>query len=81
MKLTNLATNQNIVYDGNTATFFSYGTVIATETDGSIALDSFYWCYSKTTLKYLKVFLNTDDTKKAIQDKIDSGEYKAGDLQ
>ena len=33
------------------------------------------WNYSKTTLKYLKRFSDTTDSKRDIQKKINGGEY------
>jgi len=74
-------------WDNNVAwhveTFQSYNSVIATkETNGlagtKVTLDSHYWDYSVTTVKYRNQFLG--ETKKETEAKIKSGEYKLSNL-
>lgn len=60
-------------------TFQSYKSIIAfVDNDGKVTLDSYYWNYSRTTSKYLSMFLNssTIETKKRIKD----GTYKLANL-
>jgi len=65
--------------DGNY--FQSYKTIIAfIDCFGRITLDFDSWNYSVTTLKYLKVFLNTSLSKQEIQKQIDNGFYKTANL-
>lgn len=74
--------------DGNNATvefFQSYDSVIAKRvTNGywnvTVTLDPDYWDYSVTTLKYLKQFLGTDDSKAVIANAIKNGYYKTAKL-
>lgn len=55
--------------------FQSYTTMIAfVDNEGNVSLSE-KWSYSQTTLKYLKQFLNTNETKKQIQKRIDDGQY------
>jgi hypothetical protein len=59
--------------------FQSYDSIILfIDTFGNITLDKTYWDYSKTTLKYIKHFIN--HPKKEIIKKIKSGEYKLSNL-
>tara|TARA_R100001086_G_scaffold49279_1_gene21849 strand:- start:534 stop:932 length:399 start_codon:yes stop_codon:yes gene_type:complete len=69
--------------------FQSYNSVIAklhlnTKGDWAVYLDSKDWDYSRTTLKYLRVFLNDyinfDGYTKDIRDNIESGLYKLTNL-
>ena len=60
----------------NVTVFQSYNTVIAQNRNGKIVLDSKALDYSATTLKYLKQFLGTTESKKQLQDKIQSGFYQ-----
>jgi hypothetical protein len=76
----NKAPNQLLIIEGNKETFQSYDSTIAVNDGGTITLDPMFWDYSVTTLKFLKIFLNTEDSKKQIQAKIDSGEYLTADL-
>ena len=77
----NKVANQFIVtLPENVTMFQSYNTVIAQNRNGKIVLDSKALEYSTTTLKYLKQFLNTSDSKKQLQDKIKSGFYQVEDL-
>jgi len=45
----------------------------------NILLDETYWDYSRTSLKYLNIFLGTT-SKKQIEQRIKSGEYILTDL-
>ena len=64
----------------NVTIFRSYNTVIAQNRNGKIVLDSKALEYSATTTKYLKQFLGTTESKKQLQDKIQSGFYQVEDL-
>ena len=64
----------------NVTMFQSYNTVIAQNRNGKIVLDINALDYSATTLKYLKQFLGTTESKKQLQDKIQSGFYQVEDL-
>ena len=64
----------------NVTIFQSYNTVIAQNRNGKIVLDSKALDYSATTTKHLKQFLNTSDSKKQLQAKIDNGFYQVEDL-
>ena len=64
----------------NVTLFQSYNTVIAQNRNGIIVLDSNALDYSVTTTKYLKQFLGTKESKKQMQDKIQSGFYQVEDL-
>ena len=64
----------------NVTIFQSYNTVIAQNRNGEIVLDSKALDYSATTTKYLKRFLGTTESKKQLQDKIQSGFYQVEDL-
>ena len=64
----------------NVTVFQSYNTVIAKNSNGKIVLDSNALDYSGTTTKYLKQFLGTTESKKQLQDKIQSGFYQVEDL-
>ena len=69
--------------------FQSYDSVIARlyinkKAEWSLYLDSEDWDYSRTTLKYLRVFLNNyigfDGYTKDIRDNINKGLYKLTNL-
>ena len=64
----------------NVTIFQSYNTVIAQNRNGTIVLDSKALDCSATTTKYLKQFLNTSDSKKQLQAKIEKGFYQVEDL-
>lgn len=64
----------------NVIVFQSYNTVIAQNRNGNIVLDSKALEYSATTTKYLKQFLGTNDSKKQLQAKIETGFYQVEDL-
>ena len=78
MKAYNIHVNQIIVELENQVLFFSYETLIAKKENNKIYLDIRYWNYSKTTLKYLKIFLNTSKSAKDIKM---NNEYIFVDLQ
>ncbi len=78
MKAYNIHVNQIIVELENQVLFFSYGTLIAKKENNKIYLDIRYWNHSKTTLKYLKIFLNTNKSAKDIKM---NNEYIFVDLQ
>ena len=77
----NTIPNQLIIHlPENVTVFQSYKTVIAHNRNGVIVLDKNALKYSKTTVKYLKQFLNTNESKKVLQSKMDSGFYEVEDL-
>ena len=88
MKVSNMySSNDNkvanqfvITLPENVTVFQSYNTVIAQNRNGEIVLDSKALEYSATTTKYLKQFLGTTESKKQLQDKIQSGFYQVEDL-
>ena len=76
----NQVPNQFIIDNGNKTIFQSYKTIVAVKENGEVTLDSNALEYSNTTLKYLKQFLNTNESKKSLQAKIESGFYNTSDL-
>jgi hypothetical protein len=62
MKVENMAMNQFIIYLDNCIAFQSYSTLIAVRKD-RIMYYGPSWDYSKTTLKYFKLFMRTSLTK------------------
>lgn len=70
--------NQFIIEGKDGRTFQSYKSIIATVKDGKVTLDEYYWNYSRTTSKYLSMFLNSStlETKKNIKE----GIYKLANL-
>lgn len=76
----NRVPNQFIIDNGNKTVFQSYNTIVAIEENGKVTLDSNALEYSNTTLKYLKQFLNTSESKKSLYEKIESGFYPTSDL-
>lgn len=66
--------------DGHIRVFQSYGTIIAVRCNGVTYLDQGKWDYSPTTLRYLKQWLGTQETKAEIVENIDNGVYKLADL-
>ena len=87
MKISNMCSNngnqvpnQFIIDNGNKTIFQSYKTIVAVKENGKVTLDSNALEYSNTTLKYLKQFLNTRDSKKQLQAKIENGFYQVEDL-
>ena len=76
----NQVPNQFIIDNGNKTLFQSYKTIVAVKENGKVTLDSNALEYSNTTLKYLKQFLNTSDSKKQLQAKIENDFYQVEDL-
>ncbi len=77
----NAVANQFVITDSKGQTFQSYESIIAKMNNvGTVTLDPKYWAYSVTTLRHLKTFLGTTASKKEIQARIDSGEYKTRGL-
>lgn len=76
----NQVPNQFIINDGNKTVFQSYKTIVAIKENGKVTLDNNALEYSNTTLKYLKQFLNTNESKKSLYAKIESGFYATSDL-
>lgn len=76
----NQVPNQFIIDSGNKTIFQSYQTIVAIKENGKVTLDSNALEYSNTTLKYLKQFLNTNESKKSLYAKIESGFYQVEDL-
>lgn len=76
----NQVPNQFIIDNGNKTSFQSYKTIVAVKENGKVTLDSNALEYSTTTLKYLKQFLNTNESKKSLYAKIESGFYNTSDL-
>ena len=76
----NQVPNQFIINDGNKTVFQSYKTIVAVKENGEVTLDGNALEYSNTTLKYLKQFLNTNESKKSLYAKIESGFYNTSDL-
>ena len=72
--------NQFIIEHGNKTYFQSYRTIIAVKDwkTGEITLDWARWDYSRTTSKYLSIFLN--ETKAETQLNINSGSYALKNL-
>ena len=76
----NQVPNQFVIDNGNKTIFQSYKTIVAVKENGKVTLDSNALEYSNTTLKYLKQFLNTNESKKSLYVKIESGFYQVEDL-
>ena len=76
----NQVPNQFVIDSGNKTIFQSYKTIVAVKENGKVTLDSNALEYSNTTLKYLKQFLNTNESKKSLYAKIESGFYSTSDL-
>ena len=76
----NQVPNQFIIDNGNKTIIQSYQTIVAVKENGEVTLDSNALEYSNTTLKYLKQFLNTNESKKSLYAKIESGFYNTSDL-
>ena len=72
--------NQWVITTQNGEMFKSYKTMIAIRSwDGQVMLDH-DWDYSRTTLKYLKIFLGVSLSKSEIQKRIDDGIFQIGNL-
>lgn len=85
MKVTNLRSskgnkvpNQYSIDTGNSIIFQSYDSIIAEVKGGIIYIDPVYYNYSKTTSKYLYMFLNMN--KNTIQEGIRRGDIQFKNL-
>jgi len=69
-----------ITNDNHDAYFQSYTSIIARkiEATGKVELDAKFWNYSKTTSRYLALFLGVPNIE--IKKKVASGEYTLVDL-
>ena len=83
----NFVPNQFIIENDNTDTFQSYKSIIAVKPKyftlddhklDTILLDEKYWNYSRTTSKYLSIFLN--EPIKEIKRKVKEGIYQLTNL-
>ena len=68
----------SIQADDGTIFFQSYNSIIAKVKSGKIILDGYYWNYSKTTSKYLFMFLNMN--RKEVLEKIKNNEISFSNL-
>ena len=78
----NPVANQYEIITKDNYIFQSYNSIIAKRNreTNKIILDDYFWDYSRTTLKYLKQFLNTNMSKKEIQKAIETGQIKTANL-
>ena len=67
--------NQYQVRYNGKCIFQSYDSIIAIRDQDQTVHLSKHWDYSKTTIKYLKIFLNIDCSTKEIRDRIERGVY------
>ena len=75
----NYVPNQFIINNNNEEVIFqSYETTIARIKNGNVTLDEKALDYSRTTSKYLYLFLNRD--RKEIKKRIENGTYRIEDL-
>lgn len=74
----NKVPNQFVIELENKILFQSYDSIIAEVTKGFIYLDPVYYNYSKTTSKYLYIFLNMN--KKKLKDELKSGKIQFKNL-
>lgn len=71
--------NQFTIAINSVGTYFqSYNSIIAVKTPDGVKLDTNFWDYSPTTIKYRNKFLG--ETAKETKAKIKSGEYKLVNL-
>ena len=77
----NPAVNQLVITSKVNTKFQSYNTIIASVNNKTevVTLDP-KWCCSSTTLKHLKVFLSTGDSKATILKDIENKVYKVSNL-
>lgn len=77
----NPAANHFIIQCSNGDTVLqSYDSLVAKiDKNGNVTLGP-DWDYSNTTLKHLKTFLGTNESKKELQKKIDSGIFTLDDI-
>jgi|11_taG_2_1085331.scaffolds.fasta_scaffold30109_2 hypothetical protein len=79
----NIVANQFILENNKYYTFQSYQTIIAKIEKGFLGktiLDNNALKYSRTTTKYLKVFLDNNLSTKEIQQRVNTGAYKTRNL-
>lgn len=80
----NPVANQYEIRVGSKIYFQSYRSIICKIDNGKIYLDSYYWDYSRTTVKYLKLFLSQflrdPLSVKEIREKIAKKEFKLTNL-
>lgn len=71
--------NQFTIHSDLGITFQSYKSIIAfIDNTGKVTLDEYYHNYSRTTIKYLNIFLNCTTQEK--KDRIKDGTYKLANL-
>ena len=70
-----LGVNQFVINGAYGEAFQSYSSLIAYRKNNFIYLSD-KWDYSKTTLKYLKIFLNTSISKKEIKEALKRGVFQ-----
>ena len=70
-----LGANQFVINGAYGEAFQSYGSLLAYIKNNFIYLSD-KWDYSKTTLKYLKIFLKTSMSKKEIKEALKSGVFQ-----
>ena len=72
--------NQFVVYEPNKVIFQSYSTRIAVIEGNKVSLSYNMWDYSRTTLKYLTMFLRQNGwqikSKKDVEKMIANGTFK-----
>ncbi len=69
----NAVPNQFIIHTDNGVFFQSYNSIIVKKQNNTVYLDSKYYDYSKTTVKYRNMFLR--ETTKEVEKKIKDGIY------
>jgi hypothetical protein len=74
----NAVPNQFIIHTDNKVFFQSYNSIIVKKQNNAVYLDSKYYDYSKTTVKYRNLFLR--ETTKEIEKKIKDNVYILADL-
>lgn len=74
-----MASNQFKIFCKNGVALQSYSSMIAFKDTTEKVYLSGKWDYSATTLKHLKLFLRTSDTKADIYKKIEAGIFKIVD--
>lgn len=79
----NPVANQFVISFNGGYVFQSYRAIVAAKLNGETYITE-DWEYSKTTMKYVKEFLNTTATAKVIRERIADGTYKlvtGGDIR
>lgn len=74
----NFVPNQFIINNNGEDIFQSYETTIAKIKHGNVTLDENALDYSRTTSKYLYLFLNRD--RKEIKKRIENGTYRVENM-